>query len=75
MFTYVGVNSPDGLVLVTSLNPVNGCILFERFKKPIAFRPDLARSVCDRLAGDLYQSVILQSPSEISDQPFVVIFR
>ena len=75
MFIYVGVNTPDGLVLVTSINSINGSVHFERFKKPVSFQRDLAQSVCDRLINDMYQSVIVFSPSEILNQPFVVNFR
>lgn len=75
MLIYVGVNTPGGLVLVTSVNPLNGCVLFERHKKPISFRDDIALSVCKRLVRELYQAVIINSYSEIDNQPFVVTFR
>lgn len=72
MFYYVGVNTPEGLALVTSVNTTVGSIDFKPFKRPICFTAQLADSVRRRLVDELFLSVVLISDIEFDNQPFLV---
>ena len=75
MHYYVGVRVPEGMALVTHINPADQSIDFKLHKRPIEFTEAMAYSIMNILCERLYQAVVIISKECFFDHPFAVCYR